>query len=246
MRASYGMWVGPKFAQEDGLRVGETVLQEEESPAPRSWEGEAPLLLLVADGLGGNEDGERASRFACEAFVPPDDADGVIPALETVQRRMETAYEGDARSGSTLAGVLVLKSEVVIFNAGDARVYALEPDGELRRVSRDHSLVQEQLDAGEITPERARRHPFRNVVTFGLGPGFARDWAEREHQPWVEREAWRPGRRYLLCTDGVYLCWEGEEALRGWLAEGGDLPVRLLNMVVDRAEDNAAFILLEL
>ena len=169
----------------------------------------APPVFLVADGMGGHAGGDVASAIVVEEFAHLSgtsyDADSallaVTAALEASQRRIEEYADGGvgrAAPGTTVAGVLLVDGDEpawLVLNLGDSRVYAVR-DGELRQVSRDHSLVQELLDAGQITEAEVADHPDRHVITRALGgPGYS------------EADVfWLPARdvdRLLVCTDGV-------------------------------------------
>ncbi|MGB7818486.1 MAG: protein phosphatase 2C domain-containing protein [Ornithinibacter sp.] len=164
-------------------------------------------VFAVADGMGGHAAGEVASRLVIEALTtlrerPPARADDVGAVLaEANQQILDRAAERpDQRGmGTTVAGLAVIGSEGeprwVVFNIGDSRVYRLAGDG-AQRVTRDHSEVQELLDAGVIDEDEARRHPMRNVITRSLGTDPAPD-----ADAWVlEPEV---GERFVLCSDGL-------------------------------------------
>ena len=92
---------------------------------------------------------------------------------------------------------------VLVFNAGDSRVYRVGDDG-LTVLSHDHSLVQSLLDHGEITPEQAARHPYRNIVEGGLGGTFARAWHPGKERCFATTTTpLAPGEALLVCSDGV-------------------------------------------
>lgn len=169
----------------------------------------APPVFVVADGMGGHAGGDVASAIVVEEFgalagTSYDDGT-VVPAvagaLEASQRRIEEHAAGGvgrAAPGTTVAGaVLVERGDPawLVVNLGDSRVYRLH-GGELHQVTRDHSLVQDLLDSGEITEEEVADHPERHVITRALGgPGAG------------EADLFRLGLaevdRLLLCSDGV-------------------------------------------
>ena len=169
----------------------------------------APPLFAVADGMGGHAGGDIASAIVVEEIgrlgdreFDPDSAErAVLEALRESQRRIEEHAHGGvgrAAPGTTVAGVLLVEKgepRLLVVNLGDSRVYRMK-DGHLVQVSRDHSLVQDLLDAGDITEDEVADHPERHVITRALGgPGFA--------EPdlfWVDVAG---TDRLLLCTDGV-------------------------------------------
>ena len=97
--------------------------------------------------------------------------------------------------GTTLVSALVKGDKVLISNVGDSRAYLAGADG-LRQISRDHSLVEDMVEKGDLTPGQARNHPRRNLITRALGP-----------DPAVEADGfplqWKPGDFLLLCSDGL-------------------------------------------
>ncbi len=160
-------------------------------------------LFVVADGMGGAQAGEVASRIAVESFQP-----GVDDARPPEQALAELAQAANARihelshstaehagMGTTLTAVYVGEEEVAIAHVGDSRAYCLR-DGELLRLTDDHSLVDELLRQGRLTPEEAVEHPQRSVITRALGPEGAVEVDTRSFRA-------RPDDVYLLCSDGL-------------------------------------------
>ena len=139
---------------------------------------QAPLFVL-ADGMGGAQAGEVASEIAIEAFreaLPArsgrpgrHDRDRQ-PRASTSRPRRVPEYHG---MGTTCTVAYVAEEEVVIAHVGDSRCYLLR-DGELTRLTRDHSLVGELVDRGKVTEEEALVHPQRSVITRAVGPGGRR------------------------------------------------------------------------
>ncbi|WP_300974517.1 protein phosphatase 2C domain-containing protein [Sphingomonas sp. LHG3406-1] len=157
-------------------------------------------LFVVADGMGGHEAGEVASARIVEALtrLEPVTEATVVATLEQVNDDLlELAQSGEASRtiGSTVVGLLMDGGSLSCFWAGDSRAYQLR-DGVLTQLSRDHSLVQELLDAGMIDPDRAHAHPNGNVITRAVG---ASDTLRVE----VARSELRAGDLYLLASDGV-------------------------------------------
>lgn len=157
-------------------------------------------LWAVADGMGGHAAGDRASgliRGALEGVMPGDDLDA---AIEQARSRLETVHrqlQGDRpASGSTVVLLLARDDRFVAGWAGDSRLYRSRA-GALQVLSHDHSLVQELVDSGTLTPEAARRHPLRNRITRAVG-------VDRGLELETVRGDVRPGDRFLLCSDGVH------------------------------------------
>jgi serine/threonine protein phosphatase PrpC len=160
-------------------------------------------LYVVADGMGGAQAGEVASRIAVESFQPGL-ADGSHPERELAALaraanarifELSRSNAEQAGMGTTLTAVYVGEREVAIAHVGDSRAYCLR-DGELLRLTDDHSLVDELLRQGRLTPEEAVEHPQRSVITRALGPEGAVEVDTRSFRG-------RAGDVYLLCSDGL-------------------------------------------
>jgi protein phosphatase len=160
-------------------------------------------LYVVADGMGGAQAGEVASRIAIESFQPGL-GEGTHPERELAElaraanaRIYELSRQNaeQAGMGTTLTAVYVGEREVAIAHVGDSRAYCLR-DGELLRLTDDHSLVDELLRQGRLTPEEAVEHPQRSVITRALGPEGVVDVDTRSFRG-------RGGDVYLLCSDGL-------------------------------------------
>jgi PPM family protein phosphatase len=160
-------------------------------------------LFVVADGMGGAQAGEVASKIAVEAF-----ADGLADTHEPESGLAARAIAANARihelshsnaeqagMGTTLTAAYVAPGEVAIAHVGDSRAYCLR-DGALTRLTDDHSLVDELVRQGKITAEEAVDHPQRSVITRALGPEPAVEIDTLSYQA-------RPGDVYLLCSDGL-------------------------------------------
>jgi PPM family protein phosphatase len=163
---------------------------------------QAPLFV-VADGMGGAQAGEVASRIAVESF-----ASGLQDSAKPEEALAELTREANARihelshshaeqagMGTTLTAVYVGQREVSIAHVGDSRAYRFR-DGELLRLTDDHSLVDELLRQGRLTPEEAEEHPQRSVITRALGPEGVVEVDTRSFSA-------RDGDVYLLCSDGL-------------------------------------------
>jgi len=173
-----------------------------------------PPVFAVADGMGGHSFGDRASATAVlalhEEFDPgqatdPDHVFAAIRRANSAVRELTAWAAGGTPliAGTTLAGLAAVvehpdaEPRWMVFNLGDSRVYRWggEADG-LERVSVDHSLVQELMDAGLIDEDGARRHPERNVITRALGAADE-----------VRAEAWllpaTQPQTFLICSDGL-------------------------------------------
>ncbi|HEY0185864.1 MAG TPA: protein phosphatase 2C domain-containing protein [Cellulomonas sp.] len=162
-----------------------------------------PPVFLVADGMGGHEAGDVASRLAVQEFArlagrtTVDPADLHASFLHAAQRIRATFERREG--GTTVAGVALGEHDGVahwlVFNVGDSRVYRWTA-GELVQLTVDHSVVQELVDSGALTRAAAEQHPERHVLTRALGTG-----ADPDPDYWLMPA--HPGDRLLICSDGV-------------------------------------------
>jgi serine/threonine protein phosphatase PrpC len=160
-------------------------------------------LFVVADGMGGAQAGEVASRIAVESFQPGlPDGDQPELALATLAQaanarihELSHANAEQAGMGTTLTAVYVGEEEVAIAHVGDSRAYCLR-EQQLLRLTDDHSLVDELIRQGRLTPEEAIEHPQRSVITRALGPEVMVEVDTRSFRA-------RAGDVFLLCSDGL-------------------------------------------
>ena len=165
-------------------------------------------LFVVADGMGGHAAGEVASEMAVQILSREltsvhdvrDEASAgrVATALRTANRAIyeRMLSEVDKQGMGTTASLLLLShAHYLIGQVGDSRVYLLR-DGMLSQLTKDHSYVQEQVDAGFLTPEQARYHPYSNVITRCVGAG-------EEVEPDVYSGELRVGDVFLVASDGL-------------------------------------------
>jgi PPM family protein phosphatase len=188
-----------------GLRIVEEAARTDAGRQRRanedSFYARAPAFA-VADGMGGAQAGEVASQIAAETFEQRTDDGNPEQQLARVahaaNRRIFDLGEGDSSlrgMGTTLTGALVAGDEVTIVHVGDSRAYLMR-DGEMRQLTRDHSLVEELRRQGRLTSEEAEEHPQRSVVTRALG-------VESDVQLDVHTHQARSGDLFLLCSDGL-------------------------------------------
>jgi PPM family protein phosphatase len=162
-----------------------------------------PPIYAVADGMGGHGSGDVASRLAVEVLarcvmLRPLFTEAVLHALAEANQVI-ISHDGPNRMGTTITGLAGLETmggdRLIVFNVGDSRVYRLAGD-RIEQLTVDHSEVQELVLAGVLTPEQARIHPRRNVVTRALGGG-----------PDLVADHWllpaTGGDRFLICSDGL-------------------------------------------
>jgi protein phosphatase len=188
------------------LRAADTVAQTDTGRQRRDNEDSAYArapVFVVADGMGGAQAGEVASKIAVEAFehgLPeagsPEErlADRAREANKRIHNLSKTQHER-AGMGTTLTAAYLDDSELAIAHVGDSRAYLFR-DGELTMLTQDHSLVAELVQRGKLTPAQAAEHPQRSIITRALGP-----------EPTVEVDTVtypvRAGDVLLLCSDGL-------------------------------------------
>lgn len=211
------------------------------------------LLAVVCDGMGGAKSGNVASRLAGEVFSEEvlrsfrKDATGqeteqmLLAALKLANisvyehAQISEAYSG---MGTTMVACLICDRGALILNVGDSRCYHIDSDG-IRRVTTDHSLVELMVQRGELTPEEARVHPRRNLITRAVGT-TATIQADLYWQPFSE------GDCFLLCSDGLSNLVSQQELLFE-IAHGArkdDCCQRLIEIAKDRgAPDNVTALL---
>ena len=167
-----------------------------------SYFADSPVFA-VADGMGGAQAGEVASRIAAESFDTvqrgTESPEAYLRAIaKTANARIHRVSQSDkSRSGmgTTLTAALVEGDEVGFAHVGDSRAYLFR-DGELKLLTSDHSLVEELRRQGRLTDEQAEDHPQRSIITRALGP-------EREVEVDTMTYRAKPGDVYLLCSDGL-------------------------------------------
>jgi len=207
-------------------------------------------IWAVADGAGGHEDGALASGRIAEALNALDAALPAGELLAEVRSRIDTVHAGlldeatqrgpDILIASTLVILILRDAHFACLWAGDSRAYRLR-DGELQRITRDHSLVQEMLDSGEIAAEEAEAHPRSNVVTRAIGAGLDAVPLDKT------TDLLCPGDRFLLCSDGLTKALPEEEIAALLGEEGETVAEGLVNAALARkASDNVTAVAVEI
>ncbi len=163
-----------------------------------------PPIFAVADGMGGHSHGDLASKAVAEELgglggieaVEPID---VVDALRRATDAIEQLGDGEGAAGTTVTGCAFAMHDdaphFAVFNVGDSRTYAMLGE-RLTRITVDHSVVQELIDAGLLTEEEAETHPESNVVTRGVGAGI-------DPVPDYFLLPIMPQLRLLVCSDGL-------------------------------------------
>jgi len=224
----------------------------------------APVgLFVIADGMGGHEAGDVASRLAIQTIARRaiDDVLSAAAAGERLpdarqwlsavtQAANQTVYDqrktAGTDMGTTLVMALVVGDMATIVNVGDSRAYVLRqddgnPDHRIVQITTDHSLVERLVAMGQITPEEANHHPRRNIIYRVIGD-----------QPWVEGDLFErrleAGEALLLCSDGLSSMISDEQIWEIWNASGS--PQEACDRLVEAAnqaggEDNITVVIVQ-
>jgi len=191
-------------------------------------------IFVVADGMGGAQAGEVASKTAADAFdvdLPEGPPERVLrETILSANRRIHELARADpsrAGMGTTLTAAIVdaTAEEVAIGHVGDSRAYRLR-GGKLEQLTRDHSLVEEMRRKGQLTDAQAEDHPQRSIITRALGP-------EPEVEPDVQTVSAAPGDVFLICSDGLTTMLSEEQIAK--LLAGATSMVAAVRALVDEA-----------
>ncbi|MDE7252454.1 MAG: Stp1/IreP family PP2C-type Ser/Thr phosphatase [Acetatifactor sp.] len=174
--------------------------------------GNLPNLFIVADGMGGHNAGEYASKLTVETMIreitESDETDtvkllgGAIASANALIRRKAAEAPGMEGMGTTVVAAVCTDDCLRVANVGDSRLYIVNK--EIRQITRDHSLVEEMVRAGTISKAEARVHPDKNIITRAVG-------AIDEVEPDYFTVELKEGDLVLMCTDGLTNMLEDEE-----------------------------------
>ncbi|MEO7672911.1 MAG: PP2C family serine/threonine-protein phosphatase [Pyrinomonadaceae bacterium] len=225
-----------------------TRLQNEDSYAELKQYG----VFVVADGVGGAQAGEVASQMAVEilgeAFINIDtDADPEDTMRIAIERANGAIFQMSqdlpqlASMATTLVALHVAGDIATIANVGDSRIYRVDANGRMFRETDDHSVVEEEVRAGRMTPEQALNHPSRNVISRALG-------AEDTVEPDIKMLIVHPATTFLLCSDGITRHIDDAE-IESLLASDGEpseICEQMKKICFDRgAEDNLTAVIVK-
>jgi PPM family protein phosphatase len=192
-----------------------------------------PYLLAVADGMGGHAAGEVASSTVIAALAdldtetdPDELVDSLVTAMHDANATLRAMTARDAAldgMGTTVTAILASGDQLGLLHVGDSRCYLLR-DEVLSQITHDHTLVQDLVDQGRITPEQATTHPQRSLLMRALDG--------REVDPDLTLREARAGDRYLLCSDGLSGVVSGETILEALL---GATPQDAVDRLVELA-----------
>ena len=212
--------------------------------------GNLPNLFVVADGMGGHNAGDFASSHAVEILVEEIRKDADYNPVKVIRHAIETANteiieqaqkdEGLRGLGTTMVVSTIVGQYAYVANVGDSRLYVVQ--GQIQQITKDHSLVQEMVRLGEISPEEARNHRDKNIITRALGAEKTVDIDFFD----LKLEA---GDTILMCSDGLSNMVDDrkmEEIILDSemeLTEKGKTLIREANL--NGGKDNIAIILVE-
>lgn len=166
--------------------------------------GNLPNLFIVADGMGGHNAGDFASKYTVEqivAYIENAPMTNPVDLIRGALNKANASLMAQAKSDTTLAGMgttvviaTIIQDCMYVANIGDSRLYLLRD--ELEQITRDHSLVQEMVRMGEMDASEAKSHPDKNIITRAVGAfeELEIDFFEQKVQP---------GDLILMCTDGL-------------------------------------------
>lgn len=199
--------------------------------------GNLPNLFIVADGMGGHNAGDYASRFCVEFFtnrIKESNHPSPISAIEAALRETNEAllrkaqeqidYEG---MGTTFVVATILDNKMYVANIGDSRLYVI--GNEIRQITEDHSLVQAMVKSGKLDRDEARQHPNKNIITKALG-------ADTFVEPDFFEVDLEEGDTVLMCSDGLTNMLEDEDIIN--IIKSYDDPQTAADVLVRTANQN--------
>ena len=212
--------------------------------------GNLPNLFVVADGMGGHNAGDFASSHAVQILVDEIRKDADFNPIKVLRHAIETANmeileraqqdEALKGMGTTMVVATIVGHYAYVANVGDSRLYLIQ--GQIRQVTRDHSLVQEMVRMGELKPEEARNHPDKNIITRALG-------AERTVDIDFFDLTMEPDSTILMCSDGLSNMVEDSKIEEIILDKTEELPRKGEELLEEAnrngGKDNIAVILVE-
>lgn len=181
------------------------------------WFNHRPLMLVLADGMGGYRGGEIASRAVVDSFLRcyrsmnirqgyPAILSECLTIAHRKVRQLAQRNKENASMGSTVVAAVLDKFEISFINVGDSRAYYIHQD-EIQQVSYDHSLVADMVRNAELSPEDMLSHPKRNVLTMSINA------VRSEVLPYEGQINILPGDTLLLCSDGLWSVVSQDEIL---------------------------------
>ena len=210
--------------------------------------GNLPNLFVVADGMGGHNAGDFASRYGVSVLVESVRKDRNFNPVKILRNAIESANRevlSQARLDPAMAGMgtttvvcTVVGGYAYVANVGDSRLYVA--GSELTQITQDHSLIAEMVRLGELTPEEGRNHPDKNIITRAVGT------AEEVRIDFFDIKL-EPGDRVLMCSDGLTNMVDDDRIYA--ILKGGELDTKVQELIdeanANGGKDNIAVILIE-
>lgn len=200
--------------------------------------GNLPNLFIVADGMGGHNAGDYASRFCVEFFtgkIRESNLTSPIAMIETAIKETNDILRSKANEqielegmGTTFVVATILDKEMYVANIGDSRLYVIGK--EMKQITEDHSLVEAMVKTGELDREAARVHPNKNIITRALG-------ANAFVQPDFFEVSLEDGDIVLMCSDGLTNMLE-DEKIEQIIRENSECPEKAAETLVKNANQN--------
>lgn len=199
--------------------------------------GNIPNLLIVADGMGGHNAGDYASKFVVQVLkkeLEKSREDGpramLKKAIASANHQLIAESKTDAKlegMGTTLVAATVIEHTLYFANVGDSRLYLL--NDEIRQLSKDHSLVQEMVRLGGLDAEEAKHHPDKNIITRAIG-------VKEDIEIDFFEYRLKKGDIILMCTDGLSNMVEDEEIFQ--IVRSSRDVVEAVEQLIERANSN--------
>lgn len=199
--------------------------------------GNLPNLCVLADGMGGHNAGDYASRYTVETMVDAISKDSSKEPVEIIRNAMQKANQAIIEKaktdidldgmGTTVVAVTIIDTQMCVANVGDSRLYVIGDN--IKQITKDHSFVQEMVRRGEIDERDARVHPDRNIITRAVGGGtpLEVDFFEIEL---------KKSDRILMCSDGLTDMIEDEEILE--ILNEKDSTSESIECLIETANEN--------
>lgn len=212
--------------------------------------GKLPNLFIVADGMGGHNAGDYASRFCVEFFsqkIEESEIDTLISSIHTALTETNEALRAKAQEqtelegmGTTFVVATIFDKEMHVANIGDSRLYVIGK--EMKQITEDHSLVEAMVKTGELDRNEARVHPNKNIITRALG-------ANTIVEPDFFEVSLEDGDTVLMCSDGLTNMLE-DETIEKIIREHDDPETAAATLVKQAnkngGKDNIAIIIIKL
>lgn len=199
--------------------------------------GKLPNLFIVADGMGGHNAGDYASKFCVEFFkqrIEESNLDSPVASIETALKETNDILRSKAQEqaelegmGTTFVAATIFDKVMYIANVGDSRLYVI--GNEIRQITEDHSLVEAMVKTGELNRSQARVHPNKNIITKAVG-------VNEDLEPDFFEVDLCDGDTVLMCSDGLTNMLEDE--LIEHIIKDNDDPAAAVTTLVKCANEN--------